>query len=382
MNERANLCAKEWLQLIWEFAKRDYPLMAKLCYPRRIVPPNGYFNPKWYSPLIYGLSRFWDEPAMCAQPHITGALAALQLIKYGVPTYFVQPEYAQAVAQTRPPEDFRLSEIQWPLDAMLFVLPDSFIRPYFGWYIPFISVARVPAGTYPNDAHLNRPSELLWAKDIGVKNNMAMFHFPLLRKSLPAVDYTGAYPLHLPLAALQEATWNDATHYEESLCPAISAWKRVDDGPQGEAERVLHRKVLTFVIRLLLALTAEPAYLVDGGIQRTEKRNQHNTVVRTELWNPNLLGWNYRTVRPETISQGGTHASPRMHWRPGHYTYQVKGKRDQLVPVRNLPRTDQGKIDWDRVDPAIIQQFWNTHKLIWLKPVLVSIKIEELKQQT
>ena len=375
MNEGVNFCAKEWLKLLWDSAERDFPMTAKLCHPRHIIPPSGYFNPKWYSALIYGLSRFWDEPAATAQPHTSGALIALHLIKYGVPTYFVRHDYAQAVAQTDPPEDFRLSEILWPLDAMLFVLPDSFIQPYFGWYIPFVSVARVKAGVYPRDARLHQASELLWLKDIGVEHDMIMFHFPLLRKTLPAVDYTGAYPLTSSVTIIGNAGWHDATYYEDVYFPAATLLNVPDEGPQGDVERALHHKVLNFVIRLLLALTAEPDHLTSGALQRKQKL-KHGKIVQNELWNPNLLGWNYRVECSGGESQGGTHASPRMHWRRGVHRYQVKGHRNQLVPVRDLPRTDQGKIDWDHVDSEKLKQFWNTHKLRWIKPVLVSGKAD------
>ncbi len=382
-----NVATKQWLELIYESAWLKYPLTMLKCYPRRILPPQGYFNPKWYSVSLFCCAKFWEEPEFDMLPHTTGALTAQTQMKMGVPTYFVRKDYAEAVAQTNPPEDFRMSEIQWPLDAFLFVLPDAFVDQYFGWYVPFIAVCRCPKGTYPDDMPVK--NDLFYVSRIGNEVDRILIHFPLCLRNQPPVDYTGAYPLTSPISIIQSAPWTDASYYEEQMSP-FGKLNLPETGPNPEAEQILQRKVNAFAVKLMLALTAEPGYLESGTIQRPAKRDRKGEVVRDELWNPNLLGWKYKPMRQPTPGTG-THASPRLHWRRGHMTYQVKGQRDALVPVRDLPRHPvtedvakelRGKIDWAKVSTEMSAAFWQTHALRWVKPVLVNAAVDNDDNQT
>lgn len=92
--------------------------------------------------------------------------------------------------------------------------------------------------------------------------------------------------------------------------------------------------------------------------------------VRSELWSPNIIGRRYRP-RSESVTPAGTHASPRLHWRRGHATFQVIGKKEDLVPVAVLARNENGEIDWPRVEEATRQRFWKSHKRVWVDPILV-----------
>ena len=377
MNE--HLAAKDQLKPMDAAVWREHPQTMRLCYPRRIQPPQGYFNPKWYATSLYSCLRFWQEPEFNMLPHTTGSLCSLSLMKLGVPTYFIKKDYAEAVAQTNPPEDFRLSEIQWPLDGFLFVLPDAFVMQDFGWYTPFIAVVKCAKGIYPDAAQPLPKHEIVYISQIQNDNDRILVHFPLYLNDLP-VDYTGAYPLSSPISVIQSAPWADATYYEEQIAQ-FKFPKATGSVPTAEQEQELQRKINSFAVKLMLALTAEPGYLESGAIQRPQKVNRRGEVEKAELWGPNLLGWKYKVAKPPVNDLGGTHASPRLHWRRGHMTYQVKGQRDALVPIRDLPRkpfsadippTEQGKIDWAKVGPEVERAFWQTHALRWIKPVLVN----------
>ncbi len=91
---------------------------------------------------------------------------------------------------------------------------------------------------------------------------------------------------------------------------------------------------------------------------------------RTELWAPNIIGGHYHPRR-ELATPAGTHASPRLHWRRGHATYQVIGKKEDLLPVGLLARDEKGEIDWPRVDEPTRARFWKSHKRVWVDPILV-----------
>ena len=69
----------------------------------------------------------------------------------------------------------------------------------------------------------------------------------------------------------------------------------------------------------------------------------------------------------------GTNASPRMHIRRGHVTWQVVGPRtsEAFVSANVLPRNEQGCVDWAQVTPEVRENFLRSHKRLWLEPVLI-----------
>ncbi len=87
-----------------------------------------------------------------------------------------------------------------------------------------------------------------------------------------------------------------------------------------------------------------------------------------------MIGAAYKVMR--SLPQGGTHASPRWHWRKGHITHQRKGalKNPQFVPVSALPRSEKGEVDWERVTPEQRAQFWACHERKWIEPTLVNFE--------
>ena len=139
----------ESLETFLTLVPERQPKTFKAIYPKRITPPGGYLNPKYFSITLWSELEVGFSAEMNRLPHVTGLINALLHVEYGVPTYFVRSEFAQAVAQTEPPADFKFSEIRWPMPAMLFVLPTDFVLKQFGFMCPFISVTHSPAGEYP-----------------------------------------------------------------------------------------------------------------------------------------------------------------------------------------------------------------------------------------
>src|SRR5512143_43174 len=338
------------------------PLIHKAIYPRHIVPPPGYTNPRFYGCTMWSQLRIGFEPDMTLLPHVTGIVNCLTQIVYRVPTYFVRSEFAQAVAQTDPPEDFKLSEIKWPLPAMLFVLPTDFVLKYFGYLCPFISVAHVTAGIYPHCVLKQLPEcEMPLAAMNPINNQVDRLTCvsPCYSKDRVPVDYTGSFPTSMNVSAMVDAPFEDATYMEEAkLNLDFDPHQLVADVPSGEAEKVFQNKMQMFAVKLMLLLTARPGIIKVGGITRPEKVKK-GYLKRDSLWGPNLIGWEYRANRalPEKPTeesakealmglQPRTHASPRMHWRRGH--------------MRNQPF---GPKPWTEA---------SERRLTWIEPVLIN----------
>jgi len=315
-----------------ELPKRQ-PLAYKAVYPRRIIPPNGYLNPKYFAITLWSEIRVGFESEMNMLPHVTGLVNGLLQVQYQVPTYFVRSEFAQAVAQTEPPEDFKFSEINWPLPAMLFVLPTDFVLSYFGFLCPFLSVTNAKPGIYPkvlqNLPAFEMPLEAINPLDNQVERVNIIY--PVYSKDRVPVDYTGSFPLTMNVNEMSTAPFEDATYMEEKLLKLDFDPHTVpaDLPAEGEQEHLFNTKVQAFAVKLMLALTARPTVIKTGGVAREEKIKKGIKWLDA-LWHPNLIGWDYRAQRVDRGDATGTHASPRMHWRRGFMRSQPYGPKNTL----------------------------------------------------
>lgn len=324
------------------------PAPFSATYPRRILPPNGYLNPKYFSVTLWNSLKIWSDTDMRMLPHITCFTNALIHIQHRVPTYFVRSEFAQVVAQTDLPVDFKLSELVWPLPAMLFVLPTEFVRRYFGYLCPFISVTKVPQGILPK-VLTGLPKDVPFEKYENIDNKAERLNivYPVFSDDGLPTDYTGSYPLDINFDDIKTARFEDATYLEEAQLTKLELSNHYDreSTPTGEEEQKFTLKVQSFALQLLVILSACQNVITNGTLARPVSFKK-GVRVREELWNPNLIGWNYRAQRSETTGEKGTHASPRLHWRRGH--------------VRNQPF---GPKPWTAETPK---------RLKWIEPVLVN----------
>ena len=339
------------------------PNAYKALYPKRITPPGGYLNPKYFTVSLWSQLMVGYEAEMTMLPHITGLVNALAHLEYRVPTYFVRSEFAQAVAQTEPPADFKLSEIKWPLPAMLFVLPTDFAIKQFGYLCPFLSITHAPKGVYPEAMpraakmllDLSARGEMPQGKINALDNKVDRFNvtYPVYTASQVPVDFTGSYPMNMNVCEMDQAPYQDATYMEEAKLGGTYNLDRTSKElpAEGAEEKLFNQKVQNFAVKLMLALTAQPNFITVGTLARAEKIKR-GRVAKLELWNPNLIGWDYKAKRtmPQASGDHGSHASPRMHWRRGH--------------MRNQP---YGPKPWTET---------SSKRLLWIEPVLIGAEEE------
>jgi hypothetical protein len=102
-----------------------------------------------------------------------------------------------------------------------------------------------------------------------------------------------------------------------------------------ECQRFVDEPLL---LNLFYAMAARPEYVEGGSRVGTHKKSG------AEIWTPNLIGRKYQS-KSDPNMETGTHISPRMHWRRGHFRHQAYGV---------------GRME---------------HKIIWIEPMLIGARV-------
>jgi hypothetical protein len=152
-------------------------------------------------------------------------------------------------------------------------------------------------------------------------------------------DATGTFEV----AALEWSVYQEEGGKTKLLLTTLSAnsagysvW--FDD--DADHSKQFQHACLRVLFTILFAMAARPEYIERGHKMGTHKKSG------SEIWRPNLIGRKYAT-RIDPNAETGTHASPRMHWRRGHFRYQPFG----------IGRTER--------------------KVIWIEPMLIAAKVME-----
>jgi len=287
----------EWRNVADDAMKRAFKLDAdysNYLFPRRTPPPHGYLNTSVFSFLMGGEFAA-DRMGYSNDVDRVLIAAGVKLFNMGCPTYFVAPEFVEAVNHTKPPVEGTLDDMVWPLDAALFVLPLDFSYRTFGTYVPFIAFSLVSGGKLDCQPGLVRPIE--------VSERIAVSFYCTMNAGVPVF-----YHRHAPMdGAVSQFVMDD----EIAMGAALANTARLTHTSVAD-ERGLMLKLNTFVIKLLLVMAAEPS-LVEHGAMTRKPREKHGRKIDA-LWSPNFLGRAYRS----SVNGDGSHASPRLHWRRGH----------------------------------------------------------------
>lgn len=240
------------------------------------------------------------EPSSARQ-----ALTMLRLSQAGLPAYFVNAEFAEAVIQTRPPPATLVADIKAPLQDILFALPEAWSRKVFGAWVQLITLSWVNGG--------GEKLSLAHSQISVVNENQA----DMLVGSVWGQD-EDASTFQLPL------------HYSYEASASEALLEKYEGGMKDEATR-LH-KVMLFSLQLLLVMnTRTDLRITEGSVQRPERQRKGKH--EDALWSPAWIGKDYQAQRgQEKQSEEG--GAVRMHWRRGHLHTVLHG------PAKSLSRVD------------------------------------------
>jgi hypothetical protein len=327
------------------------PHELKLFEPRRIVPPGGYYSPKIVAASLYSilgenlLKMSLDEVSVPIE--ITAQTIAYHVLDEMVPIYYVANDFCRAVSATDLPDGFTLNDIKWPVPAMVLGLPPDFVREYTGFDLCYVYCARTDAGVYSCRSIPGAPEAVL------PKDRVAWFWFTMPAQGRPEM-FVSSYFREDPLTeTLQKYAYTD---YTDAPADTVQKNKEATD------------RISALILKLLCVLNWRDSLIESSRCIRPASVKKK--VVRDALWSANFIGKSYRLQRE---APAGSHASPRLHRRRGHATYQIIGKKEDFIPVSALPRTPEGKINWSAVDTPTRDKFLKSHKYIWIEPVWIGL---------
>lgn len=295
----------------------DSPDALRTVYPRSIRAPRDFYSPEWFAISACALAEYYLLGHK-AQEDVTNTalhVIATRLMEYKVPTYFPSAPLLEALLHTDPPQDMALTDLRWPMPAMLFMLPKTFSRAYFGEVVPFVCTANIPPHygcRSPLILHGQQVSTIEVTNAAHPESNQYMIGGCVLENGLP-VHYANHGPIHESLAV------------KDTLISTVTYYMRLidDDIPDQVHDVGISHRMTNLVINLIMAMTARPELIGDERLLRS-KQVHAGRVIHDALWSPRMIGENFgRSVYGD--QHGGSHASPSVHWRRGHWRNQRKG---------------------------------------------------------
>jgi hypothetical protein len=333
----------------YEIIKAERPEIVRLVYPRRIIPPQGYPNPAGNAVILSAHLAFNNPNAdSLNKTMIDCLLCTWKLCELGSPIYFVGRDFATALTMTdAPDESLKISDLKWPHDAMTFVLPEDFARAYFGRTVPFIRVARQPVGMLEAPECVTRVAHQ-W-RQVGIESqslggemafitSMTVMYRSTGGNDFP-VDFASSFSTLETVGSIM--TKHEFIHDQDRAETMFFQWDNFQkiksvisetDNTTPEEDVELSKRMISLAIHLLMAMSALPQHIEIGKLARPQ-RIKHGRVEKEALWHPNFFGGAYVLNRPKSPAEG-THASPRLHRRRGHWrTKQRYGPNNSLVKV-------------------------------------------------
>lgn len=325
---------KEYV-LTADYVKASQPEFWSLICPRRYAPPPGYANPKLHSVAMASHLISNRPGADLNKVLIDCLLTDWTLVELKVPTFFAGADFLSDLMITDPPEDMPLNEILWPHDAMVFMLPESFQRAFFGYQVPFLTVCKTPTGRREPPASLKRVCPQHTSLGLGYSGSCGVIACATVFFAQEyGIDYSASYSGEDLIAKIyQNHNFQDDTQgwIKDGIKKA-----GVELTPEDDVK--ICQKIMACALQLVLAMSEIPEYLAPGPMMaRPARRNKDGSVLKEMLWHPHMFGGNYVIERaPGPVA--GTHASPRIHRRRGHWRREAGW--------RNLPPDVKAKTKW------------------------------------
>lgn len=345
--------------------KAEYPPVYNTFFSRIYDQDSTYCD--WRIPLAeyaFNAAGFLLSSAPGELPETSRCIAQAAFVagRHDAPLFFVRPEILAACDATEVLAGQSIRDLPLPYESFAFVLPPGAVR-YLGEDVPYIHVFRELKGhyTFPHPLH----DVTVEVGDDGL-----------------AISTTVAGRQEQLLIHLNDESFQDIDEYIVAEAFKDTLTRFDDQGrwivsdrskePLGEKDNSAEtaKRLVRLVRNLVNAMAAVPDVLT------RERRVKQLRRDRTrELWTPNYVG---RTFRVQ-LGGGdpGSHASPRTHWRRGHFRRQGYGRNVAQCKCGHAPRAHAQDDLTLCMEPGCSCQAYDrlgfsTYRTVWIQPVLVN----------
>ncbi len=262
---------------------------AKLC-PRQYHDAGDHTSPDLPAAQLGGTAASVSEGYASETTARLIALVSGALVAGGMPTYHVGRKLLAALDRTDPPEGLTWADVKLPREAGVLLFPARFATDLSGRSYGYVTWARTRTGE-----EFHPPI----GGSYEAKNDAILFttcsaedpHFSGLVYSCSLAEWP-----HVRPHDLDRQIADDLIRFAEHEPDVI-------------------RRLAGIASNVLLLWSARPEMLEKGRLYKRTKGG-------SEYWTPSWIGLSYQ---PPTETGGGTHASPRSHWRRGHFRNQRHG---------------------------------------------------------
>lgn len=278
--------------------------------------PRVYENVGAYKPKVLATSLYFSAISALERRQRASDFESVHYpisclsVSHGVPQYFVGRELAASLVKTDIPDEVDLNSLAWPFPAVSFHLPPGIVAHKDEGPLDSVTVALIHRGEYRLAPGYRQIHILDAAPTLAVTTFMRESKdFVAYRSSVPLGKYQtfGEAYAFLNSGQFRVGNYQDDSFVDCQLNDPFMQTTLEDSE--------FNLETFKLGLNLLMTLEHEPGLLESGRQVKVVKAKRPGEPAK-EFWTPNFLGRHYRVARE---CQGGTHASPRIHWRRGHW---------------------------------------------------------------
>ena len=281
-----------------EFAQLNcklYKNADRFSDPRILLANLAVANKFSSSPYILQMNSF-DRRMAYLQ-----AITAKNLIKFNVPTFFVEGEMLKSCLNTEPPKVVDWSELKLPYETGIFIFPKNFLLFPDGTECGHLMWCRINPGVYQfvhNKMSFDKKTFLTFTSSLSGYNFHRLLNAPFE-----------------PETAMELYDFIESKQSNNAELLKLS-----------ESEQQFELKLNSLLFNLLLVMTNRETLVKTGErIGRHKKKS-------LDIWTPNIFGHNYQIKRE--YNSANSHLSgikQKYHWRGGHWRTQHYGQANYLT---------------------------------------------------
>lgn len=276
----------------------------------RIYDHDAKFH-DWRLPLYYNMlslvyarkNRY--EQGRIPENFMLESQIAVKMQEHDNPLYFVHSDLLRACLASDPARDLSIEKLMLPHEGFSLILPKG-VMTHGENEVSFISVGLDRAGQ----------------KNFRADMDDLPLNFEITSADTALVISTYfTWTSETWTFRLNDEYINDLEGIDMRDSFSDMRGNEIDRSFSAEDEK-FSNMILVVVLNLMCAMRVKPEIVVHE--RRVKQLRRDRT---KELWQPNVLGKAYRIAISGGV-EAGTHASPRTHWRRGHFRQQGVGRRN------------------------------------------------------